>query len=153
MSLDGAKAENRQERNSGERQAGKMSVFYYSPWGTTVSLNYFTFAGQDRVFSYMDFLSKYSHWPSTGFSSKSSQLIIQLAKVCFREKLFLRARNNTYTLAFSMVSMMWSSPSATWMTSSMSPAPIFCSSSCTLLIVNHAHSIGSLHWNGILIGS
>lgn len=35
----------------------------------------------------------------------------------------------TYTLAFSIVSMRLSSPSATWMTSSIKPAPILCSSS------------------------
>lgn len=43
----------------------------------------------------------------------------------------------TYTLAFTIVSTSLSSPSATWTTSSIKPAPILCSSSEILRLVSH----------------
>jgi hypothetical protein len=69
---------------------------------------------------------KYVHWPSAGFSSRSSQLCDK----CQRSS-SLAANDEivTYTFDCNILSTSFSSPSATCITSSINPAPILVSKS------------------------
>lgn len=73
---------------------------------------------------------KYVHCPSTGFSSKSSHLYPCISKGS------KKSSSATYTFDLRITSTSFNSPSATWITSSISPAPILFSISSILFYLS-----------------
>jgi hypothetical protein len=81
--------------------------------------------------------SKYDHWPSGAASSSGSQLGIL---VSFTVIFWLET---TYTLLLTISSTRLCSPSATWMTSSIKPAPSLLSRSEILCLSVQRYKPGS----------
>lgn len=102
------------------RHSGYASVYIQSCWRIFALLVYVVPAVPRCVPC-----SKYSHWPGADFSSSGSHL-----NSCQRG--LSRKLETTYTLEAIISSTRVSSPSATRMTSSISPAPILFSISSIL---------------------
>ena len=78
-------------------------------------------------------LSKYVHWPSLGFSIRGSQLqsqeglvacVVVVLVVVWVGGVGRWEEDRTYGFDLAISSTRVSSPSATWITSSIRPAPI-----------------------------